>query len=218
MTKPSTPAKPNASPNVLPLMPKPGEAEADTIARCALRPSVRAAVTAKSFSTSAGGDKIELGALLVALNDQTAAVQRGNLGRAEAMLMAQAHTLDAIFNELAQRAARNMGEYLNATDTYLRLAMKAQSQCRATLEALAAIKNPPIVYARQANIAAGPQQVNNGVPANDARMRKTETTPTELSGAGHELLPDNRASALAVGGNSSLEAVAAIDRAKDGRG
>jgi len=42
--------------------------------------------------------------------------------------------------------------------------LKAQSQCRATLEALAAIKNPPIVYARQANIAAGPQQVNNGVP------------------------------------------------------
>jgi hypothetical protein len=45
----------------------------------------------------------------------------------------------------------------------MRLALKAQSQCRATLEALANIKNPPVVIARQANFAAGPQQVNNSV-------------------------------------------------------
>jgi hypothetical protein len=31
-------------------------------------------------------------------------------------------------------------EYLDATDRYLRLALKAQGQCRATLETLAAIK------------------------------------------------------------------------------
>jgi hypothetical protein len=30
-----------------------------------------------------------------------------------------------------------------------------------TLETLATIKNPPVVFARQANIAQGPQQVNN---------------------------------------------------------
>jgi hypothetical protein len=45
----------------------------------------------------------------------------------------------------------------------MRLALKAQSQSRATVETLAAIKNPPVVYARQANFAAGHQQVNNGV-------------------------------------------------------
>ena len=43
----------------------------------------------------------------------------------------------------------------------MRLALKAQGQCRATLETLATIKNPPVVFARQANIAQGPQQVNN---------------------------------------------------------
>lgn len=41
--------------------------------------------------------------------------------------------------------------------------LKAQSQCRATLETLAAIKVGPAIFARQANIAHGPQQVNNGV-------------------------------------------------------
>jgi len=44
----------------------------------------------------------------------------------------------------------------------MRLALRAQSQCRATLETLAVIKNPTTVaYVRQANIANGPQQVNN---------------------------------------------------------
>lgn len=44
-------------------------------------------------------------------------------------------------------------------DRFTRLALKAQGQCRATVETLAAIKNPPVVFARQANIAHGPQQV-----------------------------------------------------------
>jgi hypothetical protein len=39
-------------------------------------------------------------------------------------------------------------------------AFKAQAQCRATFETIALSKNPP-VFARQANIAQGPQQINN---------------------------------------------------------
>jgi hypothetical protein len=80
------------------------------------------------------------------------------------MLMAQAAALNAIFTELARRAAVNMGEYLQATETYLRLALKSQAQCRATLQTLAEIKNPhPVAFVKQANIANGPQQVNNRV-------------------------------------------------------
>jgi hypothetical protein len=46
----------------------------------------------------------------------------------------------------------------------MRMAMRAQNQCRMTLETLATIKNPPVVYAKQANINnGGQQQVNNGV-------------------------------------------------------
>ena len=70
--------------------------------------------------------------------------------------------LNAMFAELARRAALNMGQHLDVTDRYLRLALKAQSQSRATIETLAAIKNPPTVFARQMNVAHGPQQVNNG--------------------------------------------------------
>jgi hypothetical protein len=44
----------------------------------------------------------------------------------------------------------------------MRVALKAQNQCRMTLETLATVTNPRVVYAKQANIANGPQQVNNG--------------------------------------------------------
>ena len=55
-------------------------------------------------------------------------------------------------------------EYLKQWEAYMRIGMKAQNQCRMTLETLATIKNPPVVIARQANINnGGRQQVNNGV-------------------------------------------------------
>jgi len=41
-----------------------------------------------------------------------AAIQ-GDLSRSGTMFTAHAHTLDAIFNILARRAALNMGEYMN---------------------------------------------------------------------------------------------------------
>ena len=53
-----------------------------------------------------------------------ASVQRGDLGPAERMLMGQAEALQAIFTSLAKRAAQNMGQYVDAADKYLRLALK----------------------------------------------------------------------------------------------
>ena len=80
--------------------------------------------------------------------------------QAEAILCGQAHALQAILMNLARRAVSQ--EYLKQWEAYLRMAMKAQTQCRMTLETLVTIKNPP-VFARQANINnGGKQQVNNG--------------------------------------------------------
>ena len=64
---------------------------------------------------------------------------------------------------------------INSTG-YLRVALKAQAQCRATLETLAEMKQPPTLLARQANIAHGPQQVNNRVFAErrDAPPRRSD--------------------------------------------
>ena len=89
------------------------------------------------------------------------------------MLTTQAHTLDAIFNNLARRAIN--AEYMDNLDRYLKLALRAQSQSRATWEALATIKNPPVMgYVRQANIAHGPQQVNKATAAPTSAPRVEE--------------------------------------------
>jgi hypothetical protein len=134
---------------------QPTETRANTLARTSLRPRVQAALTLLDYSKSFG--EMSINTLVDNLGKQCELASGGNLKRAEALLTAQAHTLDAIFNNLARRAALNAGEYMNACEIYLRLALKAQTECRATLETLAVIKNPqPLAFVRQANIAHGP--------------------------------------------------------------
>ncbi len=115
-------------------------------------------------------------------------VANDDLGHAEAMLVSQAVALNALFGELVRRAGMNIGEHLDATERYMRLALKAQSQSRATLETLATIKNPPVVFAKQANVNnGGQQQINNGVAAADAG-RSGESKPTAVTHARGEIL------------------------------
>ena len=182
------------------------------------RELTRPAVTAAATMTHLHGDTHEVNALAKELQKQIDAVNGGDLRLAEGMLVAQAHTLADLFNDLAWRANRNIKDgYIDAGETYLRLALKSQSQCRATLETLAQIKNPPIVYAKQANISNGPQQVNNGIPA-PSQAEKTVFEQSKQSGGGNELLPDTRTPALAGAANPAMEAVGKIDRAKVGSG
>jgi len=122
---------------------------------------VQAAATLQAYGKPHG--LLELDGLVVSLTEQTRASSAGDLQRAEAMLTAQAHTLDAIFNHLAQYAVTSNSARI--LDCYLKLGLRAQAQCRATWEALAALKRPPTLgYVQQANIAHGHQQVNNHRP------------------------------------------------------
>lgn len=207
MSNTKTKAKPPArkgGPNQLEITKPPNEVEAEALARAVTSPTVRGAVTAQMFSKSFG--ETDLQSLVNELGKQCLSVREGNLARAESLLMTQAHTLDAIFNELARRAALNMGEYLNAAERYLRLALKAQSQCRATLETLATIKNPPVIYAKQANIANGPQQVNNGTPPSPAHG-KTSIEPNKLLEQQNEQRLDTRAQSAAIDADTSMAAM-----------
>ena len=105
--------------------------------------------------------EVDMFALIEDLHTKVATVQDGSMKPLESMLYSQAIALQTIFTNLSRRSAINAGEYINASETYMKLALKAQAQCRATLETLAEIKNP-MPYIKQANIANGPQQVNNG--------------------------------------------------------
>jgi hypothetical protein len=148
--------------DTLKLVGTPGESEELIKARGALSPTAGNAITARLFAKNSFGDD-DLTACHTVLAESAQKLNAGDLSGLESLLNSQAIVLDKVFNELARRASLNMGTHMAATESYMRLALKAQSQCRATVESLANIKNPPIVYAKQANIAHGPQQVNNGV-------------------------------------------------------
>lgn len=147
-------------------------------ARKAIKPSVHAAIAIAEYDRYYG--EFDMLAMIDALEEQTSKVNHDDLRQAEAMLTAQAHTLDAIFNNLARKAIK--AEYIKQLDGCLKLALRAQSQCRSTWEAVAKIKNPPVLgFIGQANIAQGPQQVNNA-PANQE----------EVSCAGENRKPQNK--------------------------
>ena len=118
------------------------------------------------------------------LGTQIEAVNKGDLSRPEALLIAQAHTLDAFFGRLLDASVKNMGEYLGATESYMRLSLKAQSQCAQTIRALNELKSPKnVAFIQQANLANGHQQVNN------YSARKNENEQNELlERAEHEQL------------------------------
>lgn len=160
-------------------------------------------------------EDIDVPTFLATLRDQATAVQGGDMSYAEAMLINQATALQSLFVRLAERGLSQ--ERMPNLEGFMRLSLRAQSQCRATLETLAAIKNPPVVYARQANVTTGPQQVNNGV-ATPSRPREIEVEQTQLSGGNHELLPDARTSGIARRVDPALETLGKVDRADLPRG
>lgn len=160
---------------------------AAAVARKLTRPEVSAAGVIENWQK----DTHDVNELVSELARQIDVVNVGDLARAEGILIAQAHALDNIFANLARRATNQ--EYLKQWEAYMRMAMKAQNQCRMTLETLATIKNPPVVFAKQANINnGGQQQVNNGksMPDNDlphvhtddgaTHAAKPQAAPTEL--------------------------------------
>ena len=133
------------------------------IARTLTRPEIGAAAVIEAWSPNTH----DVNVLATELASQVRAVNGGGMQRTEGILISQAQALDAIFVSLMRRSVNQT----NAAhwEMYMRMGMKAQSQCRATLQALAEIKNPrPVAFVKQANINnGGNQQVNNGVAAGD---------------------------------------------------
>ena len=161
----------------------PTAGEKMTTAAIVTTPQVLAAAGIGSWSKAASGEDAELQAVYELLALQTEQVRRGDMKSAEAMLYGQAATLQAVFTALVRRAAR--ADQIPQFQAAMSMALKAQAQCRATIEALAEIKNPrPVAFVKQANIANGPQQVNNGTPASQDGQQ-----PAAMSHAPQQSLP-----------------------------
>lgn len=175
------------------------------LAKVTLLPSTNAAVVVESYGKIFGEQDISV--LVEELQSKFKRIKTGDLSHCENMLVGQAQALQSIFVNLSRRAINQ--EYLKNMEVFLRLALKAQNQSRMTLETLATIKNPPVVFAKQANIAHGHQQVNNGnsTPA-PTHAGKTINQPNELLEVQHgSKTVDNTATQTAIPKNPAMAAL-----------
>ena len=121
--------------NALHVEQSPDETGAQAVARKLLQPTLKNAVAASAFTGRMMGREMEA----PGISDYASYVQRvandaaeGDLAIASRILASQAVALDSMFAELARRAALNMGEYVDASERYGRLALRAQTNCRTT--------------------------------------------------------------------------------------
>ncbi len=193
----------------LTIMKEEGKSEIRQLTELQLSPYLNNALTLQVVAAT-NLDKIDITEAVEVMKEKSQKIIAGDLSELEATLTAQIVSLNTIFNTLTLRSAHAMGNSLKLTETYMRLALKAQAQCARTAEILATIKNPPIVFARQANIAQGHQQINNGnQPATHAG--KTINSANELLSEDSNAPLDTRGTIEASGANQELAAVEAID-------
>ncbi len=194
-TKKKAPPEPPKNKRILNVYQQADDDPDEVLSKTLLSPLVTAANTMQTWE-----NMNTVSGLRAALVDQVTKVHDGDLSRPESMLLTQAHTLDLLFNKLAEKA--HIQSHMPHYESFLRLAFKAQGQCRATLETLAAIKNPPVIFAKQANISNGHQQINNGTQAANNQKQPNELL-TEIPNA----TLDSRGTGQAIGINSELATV-----------
>ena len=190
---------------------QPDETEEQSLARTMTSPTLQSAATINEYANSP--EDLDLQAIMTCLDKQVDQVKNGNIDSIEQMLLVQACTMDVIANSLFRRA--KVQEYISNAETYMKLGLRAQSQSRANLEALIAMKKPRAELIRQTNIAHGHQQVNN--------FPEKQNPPNELveEKSREEWLDrgtTKKAVGIDVGTDQQMETVGEKHRAKVTRG
>ena len=187
----------------------PDETNNQALARVATSPEC---LSATVLTICQNIDHAQITEMVGELSKQSAAIHNGDMKRTESMLIAQAHTLDGLFAKLASKALTD--GRVDMLERYMRLALKAQNQSRATLQTLVELKAPKqFAFVKQANIG-NQVQVNNGSAEKPARTRKNPKMQNELLEVQHGERLDTRASGSASGIDSALASVGAKQRAE----
>lgn len=139
-----------------------GESEAETMARAMIGPYLRHGIVANGLTEKMVGKlpgQPQLDDFGRAIKAKAEIACKGDMTMASEMLTAQAHSLDAMFTELSRRSILNFGDYPLAAERYARLAFKAQTNCRASLEALAKLHQPREQTVRHVHVNEGGQAI-----------------------------------------------------------
>ncbi len=167
----------SATNNTLKIQQDNEKSENRQLAEVGLSTTVLNATTSSNFTKGIVGE-IDITEAVAVMKEKVSKVNAGDITGLEATLTAQATSLDTIFNALARRSIHS--DTLTKLEVYMRLALKAQAQCARTIEVLSTMKNPPLVFAKQANISHGHQQVNNEAQPKLTQAEKTDKLHTQL--------------------------------------
>ena len=179
-----------------------GESTDQAMARTVTNPEC---LSASVLTICQNIDHARITEMVAELRQQSAAIHTDDLSRPESMLIAQAHTLDGLFAKLATQAL-TVGN-LDGMERYMRLALKAQNQSRATLQTLGELKAPKqIAFVKQANIG-NQVQVNNENSSARTRARKNKKAPNELLEVEYGERLDARATGSASGADQAMAAL-----------
>ena len=142
------------------------QSKSEHYAKVSLSPATMSAVLADSFTTSIFPD-LAISDVASVLREKITIIQNGDMQPIEAMLIGQAQALQTMFVSLGRQAASKTS--LPQYTAFMNLALKAQSQSRATIQALVELKYPKqATFVKQANISNGHQQVNNATSTHAA--------------------------------------------------
>lgn len=176
------------------------------------KPAANSAALIQSFNSNIFGmDEIDFEELMEGLNQSSVDLSKGDYSVISDMLLCQATALQTMFTSLARQA--NGLTHLNQIDALMKLALKSQSQSRTTLLALVQHLSPKrVAFVKQANIAHGPQQVNNqhqDVQSITKNLEKPQNKLLEESTYERTKL-DLRAKTEAERSHSPMEAMGAL--------
>jgi hypothetical protein len=196
---------------------------AERKAKAALSGSVNNASVILMYQENIMGKDIDINELILGLQDTCKDVHAGDLKSVETMLVTQAKALQTIFSSLARKA--HVQTHQKHYEAFLGLALKAQAQSRATITALVDLKYPrQATYVKQANIAHGAQQVNNGTapqqicdqyahtPAPAKEITNPQNKLLEATNAKQSYRMDTRAPQKAKRSHKEVEAVESVHR------
>ena len=153
-----------AAPTPLNVDVRPDETSRQAIARKLTGPFTRhgfvtGEACARLVESFDSADKPGLTEYAWAIKDRADKAATGDLEASSALLMTQALSLDGIFTEYARIALVNVSKNMDASERYMRLALKAQANSRATLEALAKLHQPREQTVRHVHVNEGGQAV-----------------------------------------------------------
>ena len=172
---------------------------AERIAKLAVSPEMSSQRVVAASERDKGLDEyLDVPQLMAVLKAESGRLSEGKSEDVGPILANQAIALQSLFARLTERALSQNS--MSNIEAFMKLALRAQSQCRATLEALASLNKPPSIHAFQANVATN-QQINY--------------SQNQLLGDNHELRQDSGTSGAEKAVNPEMEAVGKVDGAEN---